>query len=137
MIKFTQRQLNTIIDACGAFYYYKKQLDKYQTVANMNMLQNYGQYMRGVEDALDISIMPNKDGNDEIFHVYPAGIASLSCARDYKNNKIEVLTVDAEKNKVIYELSKDTSEYGKKYFTQLRDGLITLYKIAYNEEISI
>lgn len=133
MVKFSQRQMNTLIDALGNFYIATTKFCMSGTVDSLNNYRREEQYLNGVLDALSIKVVEDSCGYKERYHIYPSEVCKATLTDS--GNKIEIMTIDALEKKVIYDISKDNSYYGIRYSKQLEDGLKKYYREVYNEII--
>lgn len=133
MIKFSKRQMNTLLDGLSRLYQADVTFRNHPSTDDRMSYEKAQIYMEGVEDALNIIVQHDTCGYIERYHVYL--MESMKAAYNDSGNLIEIMTIDAFERKVIYDLLKDESDYGKKYSAQVKEGLINYYKTMYDEEI--
>ena len=134
MIKFTKRQINTIINACHNYYIAQMNKRFCENAQNVEVFWNNKRYMDGVMDALDITAIQDTTGSyPERFHIYTA--EGFPDAVDNNCNRIEIMTVDAFTKTIIYDIFKETDTYSVKYAKQLQEGLAKYYKENYGEQL--
>ena len=133
MIKFTQRQINTIINACHNYYIAQMNKQFCENAQSVEIFWNNKRYLDGVMDALDIVVVRDITGSyPERFHIYTA--ERFPDAVDNNCNRIEIMTIDALTKTIIYDIFKETDTYSVKYAKQLQEGLAKYYKENYGEQ---
>lgn len=135
MIKFSKRQMNTLLDGLSRLYQADVTFCNHRSTDNRMNYEESQTYMEGVKDALNIIVQRDTCGYVERYHVYL--MESMKAAYNDSGNLIEIMTIDAFERKVIYDLLKDDSDYGKKYSAQVKEGLIKYYKTMYDEDIDL
>lgn len=139
MIKFSKRQLNTLLDAVHNLYIADNHFMEYTRhpkTDDSDAYANYklcDKYMEGVQDALSILVYRDTVGYSERYHIYP--MEAIPDRRDDNGNAIEIMTVDALERRVIYNLFEDDSSYSKKYAKKLEEGYKKYYKEVYSEDV--
>lgn len=134
MIKFTKRQMKTLLLALNKFYTTNMEFKRYPSDCAYQIYMNASNYLQGVLDALDIAAYEDTTGSyPERFHIYPLEVFN-GCRDDY-NNRIEIMTIDAFTKTIIYDIFKETDTYSVKYAKQLQEGLARYYKENYGEQL--
>ena len=125
MIKFTVRQLNTLMDALYSCYIATMELKFSSTPKSQSDYNLMEMYLIGVCDALSLDYV-NDNNYSERYYIYPSEIRAEG--RDENGNRIHIVTIDALSRKVIYDIFKDSSEYAKKYSKLVREKIAEYYK---------
>lgn len=105
MIRFSTRQLNTLIDAIRNYKIYLDYWEKNMSITSKVNLDNSINYLNGVNDALSITTVDDIE-NPDITWVYPMEINS----RDRNSNRIAVIGINTHYRKVIYQCEFENKE---------------------------
>ena len=105
MIRFSARQLNTLIDAIRNYKMYLDYWKKNMSITSKVNLDNSINYLNGVNDALSISTVDDIE-NPDITWVYPMEINS----RDRNGNRIAVIGINTHCREVIYQCEFENKE---------------------------
>ena len=108
MIRFSTRQINTLIDAIRNYKTYLDYWKKNMSITSKVNLDNSINYLNGVNDALSINTVDDIE-NPDITWVYPMEINS----RDKNGNRIAVIGISTQHREVVYQCELENKENWK------------------------
>lgn len=133
MIKFSQRQINTFLDAVKNHYIAACNLHHTSQLRELAKYTKECAYLNGVCDALNIYV--TRATCDELAPIYLVYTSEcFEAAKDVNGNNIQIMEIDANERKITYNIFEAQDSYSKKYAKQLQEGIKEYYKKIYNED---